>query len=215
MRVRRLWPAAFLLLVPVLTGCSEDGGVDGSGLSTPTDTSSTPAPSDTTTAPTETTSAPETTSAAPSGLPAACDVVTSDDVAKAFGVSFGAGEIGGGSTSEQGVDWKSDNCAFEAQGLVEVKVKLTAPDDFTAGTFGCPQPTEIAAIVEPVDDIAGATDGWWKVSDAPPLEATLRACSATALVEVELEYEDGVDYEGDPRSQSIAIAELVLAALQG
>ncbi|WP_182378639.1 hypothetical protein [Nocardioides sp. WS12] len=216
MRVRRLWPAAFLLLVPVLTGCSEDGGIDGSGFSTPTDTPSTPDVSETATTPTETTTAPaETTSAAPAGLPAACDVVTSDDVARAFGVSFGSGVAGGGSHGEGAFVWESDNCSFVATDLVQVTVAVSGPDDFTEGGFGCPQPSESSAILEPADDVAGATDGWWKVSDAPPLAATLRACSSTALVAVELEYEDGVDYEGDPRSQSIALAELVLAALQG
>ena len=63
--------------------------------------------------------------------------------------------------------------------------------------------------------VPGSTDGWWKVSDAPPLEATLRACSATANVEVDLDYEDGVDYQGDPRQQAAQIAGLVLSGLQG
>lgn len=212
MRLRRIWPAALLLLLPALAGCSDD---DPGGSDDPTSESpSTPA-SETTSAAPETSAATETTSAAPAGLPAACDVITSDDVAKAFGVSFGPAETGGSGTSEGAFEWQSDTCSFEAEDLVEVTVKLTGPDDFTTGTFGCPQPSEIAAIVEPVDDIAGAGEGWWKVSDSPPLEATLRACSEAALVEVELEYEDGVDYEGDPRNQSIAIAELVLAALQG
>ncbi len=78
-------------------------------------------------------------------------------------------------------------------------MKVTGPGDFVKGAFSCPQPLEIAAIIEPADDVPGSTDGWWKVSDAPPLEASLRACSETANVEVHLEYEDGVDYQGDPR----------------
>lgn len=215
MRVRRIWPVAFLLLTPVLAACGDD--TDEASDSAPTDTPSTS--ESTSAAPTTSAPVEETSSAtpppAPAGLPGACDVVTSDDIAKAFGVSFEPGDLGGGSTSEQGVDWKSDNCDFDAEDLVEVTVKLTAPEDFTVGTFGCPQPTEIAAIVEPVDDIAGATEGWWKVSDSPPLEATLRACADDVLVEVDVEYEDGVDYKGDPRNQSIAIAELVLSNLQG
>lgn len=212
MRVRRIWPAAFLFLVPALTGCSDDGGVDGSGVTTPTETTSTPAA--TTSSPAAPTS---TASEAPPEpeLPAACDLITTDDVAKAFGVSFGAADPGSGTTSEQDLRWTSSSCSFQAQDLLEVTVHVTGPDDFNQGGFGCPQPSESSAIVEPVDDIVGGTDGWWKVSDAPPLAASLRACSATALVAVELEYEDGVDYEGDPRSQSIAVAELVLAALQG
>lgn len=216
MRVRRLWPAAFLLLVPVLTGCSEDGGIDGSGFSTPTDTPSTPDVSETATTPTATTTAPaETTSAAPAGLPAACDLITSADIAKAFALEFADGQGVPGTFGSNGVEWKSDGCVFESPGVVDVKVAVTGPDDFTKGDFTCVQPGDVSAIVEPVDDIAGADKGWWKLSEAPPLEATMRACSATANIDVDIDYEDGVNYDGDPRSQAVAVAELVLAALQG
>lgn len=213
MRARRAWPVAALLLAPVLAGCSDD---EPTAESTPTETvTETPTESSsapTTEATTETTT--ETTTAAPA-LPGACDLVTADTLAKILGVSFAAGRVGGGSTTENDLAWKSDNCSFEAEDLMEVKVKITGPDDFTEGSFGCPQPTEIAAIVEPADDIAGATEGWWKVSDAPPLEATLRACSDTVNVDVDFDYEDGVDYEGDPRQQAALLAEHVLGSLQG
>lgn len=214
MHVRHAWPVAALLLAPVLTACGGDDEPTTESTptetvtETPTESSSAPTP----TASTEATS--EATSEAPA-LPSACELVTADTLAKALGVTFGPGEIGGGSTDENGIAWKSDNCSFEAEDLMEVKVKITGPDDFTAGSFTCPQPTEIAAIVEPADDIAGATDGWWKVSDSPPLEATLRACSETVNVDVDFDYEDGVDYEGDPRQQAAQIAEHVLASLQG
>jgi hypothetical protein len=211
MRVRRTLPVVALLLVPVLAGCGED---EPSAEPAPTDAASetsSPTPS-----PTETV---ETSSAAPTpsdpALPTACELVTADTLAKILGVTFEPGRIGGGASDENGIAWKSDNCAFEAEDLMEVKVKITGPDDFTSGTFTCPQPTEIAAILEPADDIAGATEGWWKVSDSPPLEATLRACSATVNVDVDFEYEDGVDYEGDPRQQAAELAEHVLAALAG
>ncbi|MCX6398771.1 MAG: hypothetical protein NTX33_02425 [Propionibacteriales bacterium] len=212
MRLRRIWPAALLLLVSALAGCSDDGGVDGSGVPTPTETTSSPAAA--TSSPAAPTSTASEAPPEPTLLPA-CDLVTTDDVAKAFGVSFGAAEPGSDTSSELDLRWTSSTCSFEAPDLLEVTVHVTGPDDFNQGTFGCPQPNDAVANVEPVDDIAGATDGWWRTSQAPPLEAALRACSATALVEVELEYEDGVDYEGDPRNQSVAIAELVLAALQG
>lgn len=214
MRLRRTWPAAVLLLAPVLAACSDDAD------STPDDdtSSSAPAPSETpSSAPASTPSETEETTTAPpaSSLPAACDLITADDLAKAMGVTFAPGRAGTGDTTEQDLSWTSDDCSFEAEDLVEVTVKLTGPDDFTQGRFGCPQPPEVGSIIDPADDIAGATDGWWKVSDAPPLEATLRACSATALVDVEMEYEDGVDYEGDPRAQAAQLAEFVLANLQG
>jgi hypothetical protein len=141
--------------------------------------------------------------------------VSAEDVSVAYAVDFVPGGQGGGTTSENGVEWKSDNCSFEATDLVEVTVKLTGPEDFTTGGFQCPQPTDIAGIVEPVDDIVGAEKGWWKVSEAPPLEATMRACTTTVNVDIQLEYEDGVDYEGDPRNQSVALAEMVLANING
>lgn len=214
MRVRRIWPAAFLLLVPVLAGCGDDdpeGTDDASSSQTPTSEAPSDAVESTTIATPETSDAPP----APAGLPGPCDVVTVDDLARAYGVSFVQDGQGGGTSTQQDVEWTSKSCTFKAADLLEVKVKLTGPDDFKQGDFQCPQPSEIAAIVEPVDDIAGADEGWWKVSDSPPLEATLRACNESVLLEVDLEYEDGVDYEGDPRNQTIAVAELVLAALQG
>lgn len=220
MRLRRLWPAALLALAPVLAACGDDdpeAADEPTTSAAPTDTATT----DTATAtPTEASSATEppveVTSEPPaSDLPAACDLVTGNDIAKAMGVSFGQAEVGSGTTTEQDLEWRSDNCSFEAADLVEVTVKVTGPADFVKGSFTCPQPLEIAAIIEPADDVPGSTDGWWKVSDAPPLEATLRACSATANVDVELDYEDGVDYQGDPRQQAAQIAGLVLANLQG
>lgn len=212
MRVRRTWPvAAALLLAPVLAGCGDD---EPEAEPAPSDTVSsspsvTPTPSESAEEPTE-----EPTTDAPA-LPTACELVTADTLAKALGVTFGTGRPGGGGTEENGIGWKSDNCTFEAEDLMEVKVKITGPDDFTKGTFSCPQPPEIASILEPADDIAGATEGWWKVSDSPPLEATLRACSATVNVDIDLDYEDGVDYEGDPRQQAAQLAEHVLASLAG
>lgn len=217
MRLRRLWPAALLALAPVLAACGDDEP-DADG---PDDPTTSAAPTDAVTeTPTQASSATqppvEVTSEPPaSDLPAACDLVTRDDVEKAMGVSFGPAELGGGTTSEQDLEWRSDNCSFEAEDLVEVTVKITGPADFVSGSFTCAQPSEVASIIEPADDVPGSTDGWWKVSDAPPLEATLRACSPTANVDVDLDYEDGVDYEGDPRQQAAQLAGLVLSGLQG
>lgn len=219
MRVRRMWPVALLLAAPALAACgddSENGSEDTTTSAAPTATTSeasTEVTTDATDATTDATEESAPTSAAPAGLPAACDVIGQDDVSAAFEVEFVQDGVGSGTTSEQDLEWTSDNCTFVAEGLVEVKVKLTGPDDFERGTFQCPQPPDIGAIVEPVDDIVGADKGWWKVSDAPPLEATMRACTATANVDIDLEYQDGVDYPGDPRNQSVVLIEQVLANL--
>ncbi|WP_377326013.1 hypothetical protein ACFJIY_12660 [Pimelobacter simplex] len=220
MRLRRTLPAALLLLTPALAACGDDGdGPDADASSSPTEPTSdaptTPSAITPSATPTSVTSAAPSSAPPAATLPAACDVVTSDAVARAYGVTVGPADDGSGATSEGGSAWKSDDCSFEAKDLVEITVKLTGRGDFTKGTFGCPQPNEVGAIVDPADDIAGATKGWWKVSDAPPLEATLRACTADALLDIELDYEDGVDYQGDPRNDSIAFAEQILADLQG
>ncbi len=205
MRPRQMWPVAVLLLVCALAGCGDDG--DDPESSDDTTTSATPSE----TGATSTTEA--VPSAAPAGLPAACDAVSTAEVSAAYGVDFAEGGGGTGTTTEQGVKWTSDNCNFVATDLVEVNVKLTGPDDFTAGDFHCPEPVWILATVEPVDDVVGADEAWWKASESPPLEATLRVCTAAANVDIDLEYEDGVDLEGDPRTQTIALAEQVLSAL--
>lgn len=219
MHVRRTLPAALLLLAPVLAACGDgDDAPDADATSSPTtptsDAPTTPSANTPSATPTTVTSAPSSAPPA-AALPAACDLATSESVAKNFGVTVGPAEAGTDTTREGGRAWKSNDCSFEAKDLVEITVKVTGPGDFTKGAFGCPQPAETGAIVDPADDIAGATDGWWKVSDAPPLEATLRACTAGVLLDVELDYEDGVDYQGDPRNDSIAFAERILADLQG
>ncbi|WP_436701949.1 hypothetical protein [Nocardioides sp. BYT-33-1] len=210
MRVRRLWPAALLLLTPVLAACGDD---DPDADDAPTAASSPTEETSPTEAPP---SSPPTAPAPPaSTLPAACDVVSADDLAEAYGMPFGAPEVGGDDSSENGLAWTSDDCSFESAGLAEVTVKLTGPEDFTQGAFGCPQPADDDGIVEPAADIAGATGGWWKVSNPPEFEGELRACTDAVLLQIDLDYEDGVQYEGDPLNQSVGLAEKILVAVKG
>lgn len=220
MHVRRIWPVAFLLLTPVLVACGDDSD-DGSmadPMADPTSESGEPTTASTSAAAPSTTPSPETSDAPPptsAVLPSACDLVTSDDIAKAFRLQFDPARDIPGTSGSNDLKWTTSGCGFEADDVLEVTVRIVGPDDFTQGEFTCPQPPEILSIVEPVDDVAGADDAWWRVNESPPLEALLRACTAEAFIEVDLEYEDGVDYKGDPRNQSIAIAELVLSNLQG
>ncbi|MCR1785477.1 hypothetical protein KVF89_23265 [Nocardioides carbamazepini] len=212
MRVRRLWPAALLLLTPVLAACGDDdpdADDTSTAESTPTEATPTPTP---TPPPSSTPTAP---SSAAGTLPAACDVVSAADLDEAYGMPFGAPEVGGGSTTEQDVEWSSDDCSFEADDLAEVTVKLTGPEDFVKGSFGCPQPLDVTGVVEPAQDIAGATGGWWKVSSPPEFEGELRACTDAVLLQIDLDYEEGVQYEGDPLNQSVGLAEKILAAIKG
>ncbi|WP_370289343.1 hypothetical protein [Nocardioides sp.] len=208
-------PAALagLALVAALavSGCSSDDDTDSTGSST----SPAPAPSasdDPT--PSEPASSAAPSSAAPaSNLPAACETITEGDIAKMMGISVGAGQAERGDDDDAGVAWTTSECSFSSP-EVEVTVKLTGPADVTKGTFGCPQPDDSDGNVEPADDVAGATKGWWRTNAAPPLEAELRACSAEANVDIGLDYEIN-DYEGDPRQQAADLAAFVLANIQG
>lgn len=215
--LRRLWPAALLLLTPVLAACGDD---DGDGADTGArgrgdETSSAPAsssPAPTSDVSSVSSDAPTSATAPAAGLPAPCDVVSAADVTAAYGEPFAADGVGSSTTSQQGTEWTGKSCNFAVEDRVEVTVRLSGPDDFTKGTFACIAPSDITGNVIP-GDVAGATSAWWKTNDAPPLEASLRACTAAAIVEIELEYEDGVDYEGDPQAQTADLMTKVLAKL--
>ena len=212
MRLRRLAPAAVLLLVPVLAACGDDkepaAGTDDPTSEAPTtsDAPTTPA----STPATETTSAP---TEEPPVAVAACDLITAGDVGKVMGVSFTAGSPDTEDEKEGAVSWTASECSFEAKDLVEVSVRVAEPAAFASGKVQCPMPAEGDGSVAPRDG-AGATEAWWKIRPAPNFEGIVRACSTDALVEVDLDYEDGVDYDGDPGEQASQLAAFVLANLQ-
>lgn len=201
---------AALLLTPVLGACGDDGDGDGDGA-TPS-ASATDSPTDATSVASTDATTASVTATAGDGLPPACEVVTAADVEAAFGVPFGDPAFGGGGHTEQDIAWQSDDCNFEAEDLVQVDFGLTGPDDFRTGGFQCPEPRGIAATVSPVE-VPGAVEAWWEVDDAPPLEATLRVCTDAYNFDIELEYEDGVDFQGDPQTQAIALAVVALEKL--
>lgn len=199
---------AVILLSPVLVACGADDEPEDSPPS-----SSSPDLPNSSNVPTEETSATsQATTDAPVALPEACDVLTTEEVAAAFGVEFGVAEPGGGGTNEGDTSWQSDNCDWEAEDLVEVQLALSAPEDYTPA-FTCPEPTAIASTVEPVPGLGDAA--YWEVDKSPPLEASLRVCTASYNFDIDLEYADGVDFQGDPQQQSIALAGVVLAKVAG
>lgn len=198
MRLRRLWPAAVLVLAPVLAACGDDGDPDAEPTPSVTPTSEAPTPTPTPT-PTQTPTPTETTSAATveptaAGRPPACDLLTDGDVSKALGETVAAGKAAG-----------ADSCTFTGS---TVTVKVTVSDG-----GACPQPADTDGNVEP-SDVAGAKTSWWKTSSAPPLVALQRACAKDANVDVALRYSTP-SYEGDPSAGSAQLAGLVLASLQG
>jgi len=199
MRSLRLLLPALLLLVPTLTACGDDGDDSGGG-------------SESTSASTEAgggASTPTTTPGVPQ-LPAACDVVGPAEVGAAYGVKFGTGDESGEAHSERNLEWQSDNCSWTAIDLLTVQLQLTGADDFS-GAIDCPEPQEDGSTVE---SLGGLGDrAWWEVANALTLSAALRVCTEDYNFDIVLTYEDGVDYVGDPKDQTIAFAGVVLAAL--
>lgn len=196
MRLRRLWPAAVLVLAPVLAACGDDGKPDAEPTpsATPTSEAPTPTPTETPTpSATATTTVPTAEPTSSTRLPT-CDLLTDGDVSKALGETVATGKPAGAGT-----------CTFAGK---TVTVKVTVRD---AGP--CTQPDDSDGNVEP-SDVAGAKTSWWKTSSAPPLVALQRACSKQANVDVDLAYSTP-SYEGDPSAGSAQLAGLVLASLQG
>ena len=204
----RLAPVLLLVLAPALSACGGDSDNTTDDAAPPSSsTPSVPPTSEPTTADTSATTGTEPAST----LPPACEVLTPADVQAAFGVEFGPGELGGGGTSEGDLAWASDNCDFEAADLLEVQLKLTGTDDFT-GDFTCPEPPDSVASTTEVVPGLGDT-AYWEVEVSPPFEAKLRVCTADYNFDIELEYEDGTDFQGNPKQQSIALATVALAKL--
>jgi len=224
MRTHRLWPAALLLaLAPVLAACGDDGDQKADGNDTsPTPSASTAATSEATdatgvpTASTATASPTKASSAPPPAkdAPAACDLATARTVADAYDLTLGAGHPGVNLSKEDGSSWRGTTCMFSVPKTVEITIKVADAGDFEpGGGFACPQPSEKSAIIEPVDDIDGATKAWWRTSDAPPLRALMRACTDDVLLDIQIDYADGVNYDGDPRTESAELAGLLLSNL--
>jgi|GEM_PF-6067060 len=211
--LRPLVPVVVLLLAPALAACGDDDEPENTPPSATTpDSPEVPSEGTSSDTPGETSPTDAGTTDAGGELPNPCDVLTAADVQAAFGVPFGEPSQGGGGYTEQDIEWQSQDCNFEAEDLVEIDFALTGPDGFAAGDFQCPKPTEILATVTPVEGL-DAQEAWWKRAENPPLEATLRVCTESYNFDIELEYEDGVDFQGDPQQQSIALAEVVLDRL--
>lgn len=210
MRARRIRPVALLVLAPVIA--SALAACDGSGFDPQADASGSvtaePTAPETTasipTAPSSPSQSASTASASPSSsvssapakpVPPACELVGAAEVSQAFGYEFGVGRPTPSPAS----------CTFTDAGKVTAVVAASDHQPCTA-------PPEDGTIVEPLTEVAGATRGWWVVSDVPPLRSELRACTAGARLEVHLSYVG--DYDNDPRSDSISLAEKLLQKLR-
>lgn len=205
-----------LALSPLVAACGDDDPEE--QASDPATSAASEESSDAEATPTESVDPVESESADPTesettaaGLPAACDVITPLDVATAYGATPGEGTIGGGGYSENDVEWQTDNCDFEAEDFFELELALAGPDDFPAG-FTCPPQTDVASTVRKVK-VPGADSASWEVSDGQPFEGSLRVCTDAYVFDLTMEFEDGYQHEGDPKMQTIGLAQVVVGAL--
>lgn len=152
--------------------------------------------------------APNTTTAPP---PAAsgelpCGVVTAQEFAEIFGEDLGDGEANTSSTvTEQDVTWHPATCEWEGDDL-EVELGFADAAAFDTGAITCSAPLGIGQDVQPVGGIGD--QAWWVSDDSHDDEGTLRACTATHLIDVEVDG-DGID----ARTAAITLMERALAAV--
>lgn len=211
--LRSFAPVAVLLLAPALAACGGDDGGDDTDANegAPASSSSPDAPESDAGTDTGSDDATDSSSAPAAELPSACDVVSREEVALSFGVDFGPAEPGGGGNDENGTAWQSDNCSWESEGLVEVQLAISAPQDYDP-KFICPEPE--AGDSTTVEQTLGLGDSaWWVVDRSEALETTLRVCTSDYNFDIDLDFEDGTDFDGDPKSQSSALALIVQQVL--
>ncbi len=197
-----------LALSPVLAACGDGDEPDDArdpSSSEPVDRTS---PTDGESTGSAETTSPPASETSEADTATACDILAPDDIATAYGVTPGSGEIGVGAYTEQGVAWESQNCDFEAEDFMEVELAVASEEDFQAG-FTCPPQSDTFATVEKVK-VAGADSASWKVSEGEPFEAELRVCTESVVFDLSLDFEDGYQHEGDPLAQTIGLAEVVL-----
>ncbi len=141
-----------------------------------------------------------------------CDLATEADVEAAFGADLPAGSYSGGGTDEDGVQWQSDNCNWDIEDGLEVSLEYSTAEDFADGELLCPELDSFSTPSTPVEGL-DATSAAWVNDQVDPDEGTLRVCTDTALINIDIETADGT---GDPdtmQQQAVALAEVVLANL--
>jgi hypothetical protein len=188
---------AVLALTLVLAGCGDDDDEITSGGADETPSAS----------------APEATETEqPAGGVEVCELATEADVEAAFDEDLPAGSFSSGSTDEDGVQWQSDICNWDVEDGLEVSLALSTAEDFADGELLCPELDSFDTPATPVEGL-DATSAAWVTDQVDPDEGTLRVCTDTALIGIDIETPDGT---GDPdtmRDQAVALAEVALANL--
>lgn len=148
----------------------------------------------------------------PAGEVEVCELATEADVEAAFGEDLPPGSFSSGSTDEDGVQWQSDNCNWDVEDGLEVRLAYSTAEDFADGALLCPELDSFDTPSTPVEGL-DAVSAAWVVDQIDPEEGTLRICTETALINIDTEYPDGTADPATMQEQSVALAEVVLANL--
>ena len=205
--MRLLISTVAALLVVSVAGC----GGDDEPASDPT-----PAASSTTTS-SEPSEPAETSEPAASPTEAspltACSLADEAEVEAAFGLPVPAGSVGGGGHDEDGLVWKSDNCSWEVEDTLDVRLGLSVAGDFEGGKLVCPPLSYLGTESTPVPALGGGAA--WVGNDMGELEGTLRLCLAEHLVDIDVETPTGSGDLAALRGQAVAFAGMVQGKLGG
>ncbi len=190
---------AVLALAFTLTACGDDDPISSGGTGEK--------PEDTSTTASETTDPP----VAPTEVEV-CELATEADVEAAFEEDLPPGSFSSGSTDEDGVQWQSDNCNWDIEEGTEVSLEVSTAEDFTDGTLQCPELDSFDVPSTPVEGL-DATSAAWVNDKIDPNEGTLRICTETYLIGIDVESPDGSRDPETMQAQAVALAEVVLTNL--
>jgi hypothetical protein len=147
-------------------------------------------------------------------LPTACELADHVDVERAYGAPVPAGKPGGGSHSENDVEWQSDNCTWSVEDGLQVKLQVSVADDYedyADGELLCPELASFGEAGTPVPELGdGAT---WVIDGVDPNEGTLRVCLDEVNFDIDMEQPDGSRDADTMRGQTVALAQVVLAGV--
>jgi hypothetical protein len=145
------------------------------------------------------------------GVQPACDLAGEADVEAAYGEPVPPGSAGGGSHSENDVEWETDNCKWEAEDGLDIRLGVSVAEDYPDGQLICPELHSFDTAATPVPELGdGAT---WVIDELDANEGTLRVCLDEVNFDLDVESSDGSRDPNTLRDQSVALAGVVLAHL--
>ena len=194
--------AIMTVVVLSLAGCGDDDEPITSGGTSEESEASSPTASETT-----------ATEEVPVPVDAeVCELADEADVEAAFAEDLPPGSFSSGSTDEDGVQWTSDNCNWDIEEGTEVSLEVSIAEDFADGTLQCPELDSFDVPSTPVEGLDASSAAW--VNDKiDPNEGTLRICTDTYLLGIDVASPDGSRDPETMQAQAVALAEVVLGNL--